>query len=183
MSKTEQDKTSQGIPNWLVWWEKDLLEKGKASLITIDLETKPESIADLTCGICEGPTVKTFVPHSVVSEDQKLIIGTTTMPGYRCDECRDRRDMAGRVAHYARSFGRDVGRVVEKRDRGITRRLIYTIESYTRGFPGSVIQKPTDLDSIYFLSNEGLLEFENRAAEIFESRGYTNEGRIFRQDA
>lgn len=181
MSKAELRNTVQEIPNWLVQWEKELLEKRQASLITVDLETRPESIIDSTCDICNGPTVKTFVPHSVVSENQKLIIGTTTMPGYRCEECRDRPDIAGRAAYLGRSFGRDVSRVMKTREPGLAGRLLYTLRSYARDFPGSIIQKPTNLDSIYYLSKEGLFEFNNKAADIFEDRGYTKEANIFRQ--
>lgn len=130
MSKAEQREQNEEVPDWLVWWEKELLEKEHASLVMVNLTTGLESISDPPhCYDCGRLTKKSFVPRSVVSFDERLIIATPNLPGYRCEGC--------------------------------------------------AVQEPHGRETLSYLSNEGISEFETAAAKIFRSRGYRTEADLF----
>ena len=85
--RVDKKETVPRSPEWLVDWQKELLETG-AIYIPVVLETGLEDILDPdSCIICESPTVKVFTHHSVVSSNKKLVIGTENMPAYRCEKC------------------------------------------------------------------------------------------------
>ena len=80
------------IINQLPPWERVLVERGRAEIIQIDLQTTPEDIPDdCECWICHKKAKRTYLPFSIITPNQSVIFFTLKLASYLCQsgDCGD----------------------------------------------------------------------------------------------